>query len=119
MVTEVTTEDFRREVLDAGTPVVVDFYADWCVSCKALAPEFEALSQEWAGQGIRFVQLNVDKAPALAAEYRVSAIPTVLLFEEGEVRGRTIGAKSRHQVAAELGLEDAVAGDGLGVACAC
>lgn len=119
MVTEVTAEDFRREVLDAGTPVVVDFYADWCVSCKALAPEFEALSQEWAGRGIRFVQLDVDKAPALAAEYRVSAIPTVLLFEDGEVKGRTIGAKPGHQVADELGLEAAVDGDGLGLVCAC
>ncbi|MEX1209103.1 MAG: thioredoxin [Acidimicrobiia bacterium] len=119
MITEVTTENFQREVLDAEGPVVADFYAPWCSSCKVLAPEFEALSREWDGDGVRFVQLDVDQAPALASRYQVSSIPTVLLFEDGRVTGRTIGAKPKHLVASELGLHRTVEEDSLGVVCNC
>ena len=104
MVTQVTTEDFRTEVLESDRPVVVDFYADWCMPCRQLGPEIEALSEQWDGR-VRFAKLDVDRAPELAQQYGVFSIPTVVLFEEGKVKARTMGAKPGSQVALELGLE--------------
>ncbi len=119
MVTQVTTEDFRREVLESDRPVVVDFYADWCVPCRQLGPEMEALSETWEGR-VRFAKLDVDRAAELAQQYGVLSIPTVLLFEEGKVKARTTGAKPGSQIAHELGLEglEAPAHDS-GFECAC
>jgi thioredoxin 1 len=119
MVTQVTTEDFRREVLESDRPVVVDFYADWCLPCRQLGPEIEALSEQWDGR-VRFAKLDVDQAPKLAQQYGVLSIPTVLLFEQGKVRARTMGAKPGSQIALKLGLEsnEAPALDS-GFECAC
>lgn len=119
MVTQVTTQDFRREVLESDRPVVVDFYADWCVPCRQLGPEMEALSEQWEGR-VRFAKLDVDRAPELAQQYGVLSIPTVLLIEEGKVKARTTGAKPGSQIALELGLEshEAPAHDS-GFECAC
>jgi thioredoxin 1 len=125
MVTEVTTEDFGREVLESETPVVVDFYADWCLPCRQLGPEFEALSEEWEGR-VRFAKLDVDRAPGLAQRYGVLSIPTVptvptvLLFERGKVKARTMGAKPASLVASELRLvrtEPVESDSGFGYAC--
>ena len=104
MVTQVTAEDFRTQVLESDRPVVVDFYADWCMPCRQLGPEIEALSERWDGR-VRFAKLDVDRAPELAQQYGVLSIPTVVLFEEGKVKARTMGAKPGSQVALELGLE--------------
>ena len=104
MVTQVTTEDFRLEVLESDRPVVVDFYADWCLPCRQLGPEMEALSEKWEGR-VRFTKLDVDRAAELAQQYGVLSIPTVLLFEDGKVKARTMGAKPGSQIALELGLE--------------
>lgn len=104
MVTQVTTEDFRTEVLESDRPVVVDFYADWCMPCRQLGPEIEALSEQWDGR-VRFAKLDVDRAPELAQQYGVFSIPTVVLFVEGKAKVRTMGAKPGSQVALELGLE--------------
>lgn len=104
MVNHLTAEDFRRVVLESDRPVVVDFYADWCLPCRQLGPEMEALSEKWEGR-VRFAKLDVDRSPELAEEYGVLSIPTVLLFEEGKVKARTMGAKPGSAVEVELGLE--------------
>lgn len=119
MVTKVTSEDFRQEVLESDEPVVVDFYADWCLPCRQLGPELEGLSEKWEGR-VRFAKLDVDRAPELARDYGVLSIPTVLLFEGGKVKARTTGAKPGSQVAAELGLEGVAAPEADdGFECAC
>jgi len=78
----VAEADFKAEVLQAGRPVVVDFFATWCGPCKVLAPRLDKLAGEFEGQ-IKFVSVDVDKSPSLAAEYRVQAIPTLLFFDRG------------------------------------
>lgn len=119
MVTQVTTSDFRREVLESERPVVVDFYADWCLPCRQLGPEIKALSEKWEGR-VGFAKLDVDRAGELAQRYEVLSIPAVLLFEEGKVKARTTGAKSGSQIALELGLEsleESMHDSGLECAC--
>lgn len=105
MVTQVTSESFGREVLASDRPVVVDFYAGWCMPCRQLEPEIDALSEKWESR-FRFAKVDVDRAPELAQEYEVLSIPTVLLFEEGKVKARTIGAKPGFHIEFDLGLED-------------
>lgn len=108
-VTEVTSETFRREILESETPVVVDFYADWCPPCRQIAPEVEALSERWQGR-VRFAKVDIDRAIDLAQAYGVSSIPTVVLFEDSAVRARSLGAKSAADLETELGLVSALGG---------
>jgi len=102
-VTEVTDATFRREVLESELPVVVDFYADWCGPCKQISPALAALSEEWVGS-VRFVKVDVDGNQEAARAYRISSIPAVLLFENGEVAAWSIGAKPAYVIERELGL---------------
>ena len=87
MVIQVTTSDFRREVLESERPAVVDFYADWCLPCRQLGPEIKALSEKWERR-VGLAKLDVDRAGELAQRYEVLSIPTVLLFEEDKVKAR-------------------------------
>ncbi len=86
-----TGATFGRDVLETRIPVVVDFYADWCGPCRVVAPIVDQLAQEFDGR-VRFVKLNVDEDEALASEYGVSSIPTMVFFKEGKEANRFIGA---------------------------
>lgn len=101
-VKQVTARAFERDVLESGTPVVVDFYADWCGPCRALAPEIERLARKWDGR-VTFAKLDVDRAGEIAQRYRVVSIPTVLLFRDGEVRASSRGLKTGEALERELG----------------
>ena len=90
----VTDETFQAEVLDARSPVVVDFWAPWCGPCRAVDPILEELAAEQEGN-VRFVKLNIDENLATAARYGVLSIPTTILFEGGEEREKVIGAYPR------------------------
>jgi thioredoxin 1 len=91
---EVTDETFEQEVLRSPLPVVVDFWAPWCGPCRAIAPIVKDMAALHAGR-VRFVKLNVDESPATASRYQVLSIPTLILFDGGEPRETTVGARSR------------------------
>lgn len=98
---DVTT--FQTEVLESTVPVVVDFWAAWCGPCRAVAPEVEALAQQY-GDALKVVKVDVDANPEVAARYGVRGIPTLGLFQAGELTGQVVGARPRHAIEQELGL---------------
>lgn len=81
---------FQTEVLSSATPVLVDFYADWCGPCKMLTPVIEKVSEQFAGK-VRIVKLNTDDSPRTAQDYQVRGIPTLLLFHGGQPIDRKVG----------------------------
>ena len=83
--------DFQREVLDSSLPVVVDFYADWCGPCRMVSPIIESLSNEYSGR-VKFVKINTDESQELAMKLNIMSIPTIMVFKNGEVSSRTVGA---------------------------
>ncbi|OGQ06161.1 MAG: thioredoxin [Deltaproteobacteria bacterium RIFCSPLOWO2_01_44_7] len=89
-ILEISDDNFEQEVLKSSTPVLVDFWAEWCGPCKALAPTIEQLSQTYAGK-VKFCKVNVDYHPNQAARYGVRSIPTLILFQQGQNLGQLIG----------------------------
>ena len=96
-------KNFKEDVLNQTLPVLVDFYADWCGPCKMVAPVLEELEQEY-GDKIKVVKVNIDKEIELAREYRVATIPTMMVFENGELRDSVIGYHSKDELVELLGL---------------
>ncbi len=86
----VNDTNFQTEVLGSATPVLVDFYADWCGPCKMLTPVIEKVSEQFAGK-VRIVKLNTDDSPRTAQDYQVRGIPTLLLFHGGQPIDRKVG----------------------------
>ena len=87
----VTDADFDEKVLKADRPVLVDFWADWCMPCKMIEPIVEELSREYDGK-VDFAKLDVDSNPSTAMTYGVRGIPTLLIFKGGEPVGQIVGA---------------------------
>ena len=100
MVNEITDEQFKNEVINCKTPVVVDFWAPWCGPCKMLGPVFEKVSSEL--KTVKFLKINVDEQQTWAQEFGVMSIPTMLLFKDGEEVGRAVGALSESQLKTKL-----------------
>ncbi len=103
MAVNVTSETFKKEVLESDIPVIVDFWAQWCRPCLMLAPELEALEADMAGK-VKIVKINVDEEGYLAQQFRVSSIPTVYLFENGQVKNQVIGLMRKDDLKNRLGL---------------
>lgn len=91
---EVTDQNFETEVLQADVPVVVDFWAEWCAPCRAIAPILAELAAEY-GDRVRIVKMNVDESPQTPGRYDVRAIPTILAFQGGTVVQQLQGARPR------------------------
>lgn len=101
--------DFQKAILDQK-PVLVDFYADWCGPCRALAPELEKLKAK-LGDEVRILKVDVDKNPDVSAQFGVRSIPTMILFREGEVLWRNTGAMPAPQIETALNGALAAASD--------
>ena len=100
-IASVTGASFSDEVLKSPTPVLVDFWAEWCGPCKMLAPVLDEIATEYDGR-IKISKVNIDEEQALAAEYGVRAIPTLLLFKNGQVEEQVVGFKSKRDLRATL-----------------
>jgi thioredoxin 1 len=100
-VTEVTDDNFQAEVLEAETPVLVDFWAPWCGPCRMVAPVVEEIAKERA-DALKVVKMNVDENQQTAIAYDVMSIPTLILFSGGEVAKKVIGAYPKRKLEAEL-----------------
>lgn len=92
-------DNFDTEVLQAGVPVLVDFWATWCAPCKAIAPLIDAIAEEYDGK-VKVGKVNVDDNPSTPGKYGVRGIPTVILFKDGKVVDQVVGAVPKAQLEA-------------------
>ena len=97
----VTDTNFDAEVLKAGTPVLVDFWAPWCGPCRAVGPAVDAIAKEFEGR-VKVVKLNTDEEQEVAIKYGVVSIPTLILFKDGAEAKKVIGAYPKKRLEAEL-----------------
>jgi thioredoxin 1 len=93
-VIEINAENWQTEVLDAAVPVLVDFWAEWCGPCKAIAPMVDELATELTGQ-IKVAKVNVDENQQLAGEFGIRSIPTLLILKDGVVQEQMVGALNK------------------------
>src|SRR6266700_411408 len=103
-IVHVTDGSFESEVLKADTPVLVDFWAPWCGPCKAIAPILEELAVEFDGKE-KIAKVNIDDNDAVAAEYGIRAIPTMLLFKSGKVTDTIVGMMPKAALKAKLAAQ--------------
>jgi thioredoxin 1 len=96
-IVNLTQDNFAKEVLESSTPILVDFWAEWCGPCKMIAPVLDELAEEYDGK-VRIGKVNIDNEQGLAAEYGVRAIPTLLLFQNGQVAEQIVGLKSKRDL---------------------
>lgn len=100
-VETVTDNEFQDRVLDAESPVVVDFWAPWCGPCRMVSPIVEELSNEYAGQ-VRFAKMNTDDNEATATQYGIWSIPTLIIFKDGKEVNRLVGFAPKEQLKRQI-----------------
>ena len=107
MATDVTEATFDQEVLEGSkeTPVLVDFWAEWCQPCHMVAPVLDKIVEERDG-AIKLVKINIDEQPAIAQRYGIASIPTMILFKDGEPAAAALGAQPKGALERQLGLSE-------------
>jgi len=101
MIGDLTGEDFEERVLGSETPVLVDFWAEWCVPCHMVSPVVEEIGRDKA-EKLQVAKLNIDDHPAVAQRYGIMSIPTLMLFVDGEERARVVGARGKDALLKEI-----------------
>jgi thioredoxin 1 len=96
-VVETTDDNFQTEVLDSDIPVLVDFWAPWCGPCKMLAPTLEEISRENNGK-IKIVKINIDENQEMAGKFGIRSIPTMMIFNKGELKNQIVGSLPKEQI---------------------
>ena len=104
----IDSDKWKGEVLDSEIPVLVDFWADWCGSCRSIAPVLDEIADEFEGR-IRIAKVDVDENPDLASEFEVRSIPTLLLIVDGEEEDRIVGLTDKTTILNKLGAYSKVA----------
>jgi thioredoxin 1 len=105
MATAVTESTFDQEVIKSETPVIVDFWAEWCGPCHAVSPVLERIAEERDG-AVKLVKVNIDEERGLADRYGISSIPTMILFKGGEPAAAAVGAQPKGSLERSLGLAE-------------
>lgn len=100
-VLQLTDSNFDAEINKGGTPVLVDFWAPWCGPCRMIAPIIDKIADSTVGQAV-VAKVNVDEAPGVASRFRVSSIPTLLFFKDGEVREQVVGLQGEADLLSRL-----------------
>jgi thioredoxin 1 len=106
MADPVTEQTFEQEVLQSETPVIVDFWAEWCGPCHAVAPVLERIAEERKDE-LKLVKVNIDEEQGLAQRYGIVSIPTMVLFKGGEPAAAAVGAQPKGALERSLGLVEA------------
>ena len=104
-VQEFTDSNFEAEVINSDQPVLVDFWAEWCMPCRMLAPTIDAVAERFAGK-VKVGKIDTDANKDVAVKYGISAIPTIIIFKDGEVSKRLVGLKSEDDLADALELSE-------------
>jgi thioredoxin 1 len=108
---KVTDESFEQDVLKSSTPVLVDFWAEWCGPCKQIAPALEQIAEELGGQ-VTIAKVNIEESPTIPTRYGVKGIPTLMLFRDGHMTSMKVGAMPKQKILewlSETGVKAAVA----------
>jgi thioredoxin 1 len=103
MATDVTEASFEQEVLQSDKAVIVDFWAEWCGPCRAVAPVLDRIAEERSDE-LKLVKVNIDEEQGLAMRYGIASIPTVVLFKDGQPAAAAIGAQPKQALERSLGL---------------
>ena len=98
---DVTDQNFDERVLKSDEPVLVDFWAEWCVPCHMVSPVVEEIGQE-KGESLRVAKVNIDENPEVTRRYGVMSIPTLMLFKGGEEKARVVGARGKEALLKEI-----------------
>jgi len=98
-IIHITDDTFEQEVLQSQTPVLVDYWAEWCGPCKMIAPALDQIASEYAGR-LKVAKLNIDENQATPPKYNIRGIPTLMLFKNGNLEATKVGAVSKTQLAA-------------------